>query len=71
MGFCRTCKYWLETPRECTNEYFVRENLNEVSGWGEMMTDIMMQDAGVNTFGTPPDYSCGYYERAVAADEGE
>ena len=63
MNTCGTCKYWLETSSECTNEYFVRENLNDVSGWGEMMTDIMMDEGIVDTFGTPFDYSCEYYEK--------
>jgi hypothetical protein len=67
MSTCRTCKFWRETTQECTNEYFVRENLNDVSGWGEMMTDIMM-DVGVDTFGTPPDYSCEHYEGREAPD---
>jgi hypothetical protein len=61
MNTCKTCKHYLDSSKECTNEYFVRENLNEVSGWGEMMTDIMME-TGIDTFGTPPDYSCNYYE---------
>jgi len=66
MATCRKCKYWNAQTQECFNHDFVRENLNDVSGWGEMMVDIMMEDAGVDTFGTPPDYSCGYFE----ADEG-
>ena len=61
MGICRTCVFYREGSQECTNEYFVRENLNAVSGWGEMMTDIMM-DTGVDTFGTPPDYSCEHWK---------
>ena len=64
METCRTCKYYREGSQECTNEIFVRENLNAVSGWGEMMTDIMINDAGVDTFGVPPDYSCGEYEES-------
>lgn len=61
-GTCRTCIYYRITPQECTNEDFVRENLVEVSGWGEFMVDEMIGEGIVDTFGTPPDYFCEYYE---------
>jgi len=60
---CRTCKYYRIGSQECTNEDFVRENLVDVSGWGEFMVDEMMDGGICDTFGTPPDYRCGYYER--------
>ena len=63
--FCRTCKYYLSGSQECTNDDFVRENLVDVSGWGEFMVDEMMGSGVCDTFGTPPDYSCGYYEENV------
>ncbi len=66
---CRTCKFYREGSQECTNVDFVRENLNDVSGWGEMMTDMMMDEGIVNTFGTPPDYDCEYWELCGGQDE--
>jgi hypothetical protein len=63
MKTCKDCKFYLISTQECINTDFVRENLNDVAGWGEMMTDIMMDDGIIDTFGTPPDYSCEYWER--------
>ena len=68
---CRNCKFWRSGSQKCTNEDFVRENLNAVSGWGEMMTDIMMTDAGVDTFGTSWDYSCNYFEEQERREKSE
>jgi hypothetical protein len=61
MKTCRTCKHYRIESQQCTNVDFVRESLVDVSGWGEMMVDEMM-DTGVDTFGTPPEYYCEYYE---------
>ena len=62
MPSCRTCKYYRIGSQECTNEDFVRKNLVEVSGWGEMRVDEMMDGNICDTFGTPPGYYCGYFE---------
>lgn len=62
MNTCRTCKHYALEVQQCHNEDFVRENLAEVSGMGEMMTDIMIESGACDTFGVDPDYSCEYHE---------
>ena len=65
MPSCRICKYYRIGSQECTNEDYVRENLVSVSGWGEFMVDEMMGGGICDTFGTPPSYSCEFFEMGV------
>ena len=59
---CRSCKYYRIGSQECTNEDFVRESLVDVSEGGGFMIDEMMGEGICNTFGTPPNHLCNYYE---------
>ena len=70
-NFCRDCKFWVKEGEQCTNEDYVRISLSDVSGMGEMMTDIMVDEGIIDTFGTPADYSCGYFEEGFLLQEEE
>ena len=61
---CGNCKYWTREDEQCVNEDYVRESMKEVSGMGGMMTDIMVDEGIINTFGTPADYHCMNFEGA-------
>lgn len=62
---CENCKFWVKEDQQCTNDDYVRESLVDVSGMGEMMVDIMIEDNILDTFGTPPDYHCMYWEEKL------
>lgn len=69
IGTCKRCKFYRIGSQECTQEDFVRENLIDVSDLGGMMVDIMMESGTLDTFGTPPDYRCGYFEEDDATNK--